>query len=96
MRCVSLERYVRLSGWKIDQEILNTIGKFYLVDQIQMEAENKIIEVFFEFLKHLEKMTDTMESMAVKMQELELRITALEGNQYKKDEDDEKRMPTLS
>ncbi len=61
-----------------------------------MEAENKIIEVFFEFLKHLEKMTDTMESMAVKMQELELRITALEGNQYKKDEDDEKRMPTLS
>ena len=57
-----------------------------------MEAENKIIEVFFEFLKHLEKMTDAMESMAVKMQELELRITALEGKQYKKDEDDEQGM----
>ena len=48
---------------------------------MEMEADNKIIEVFFEFLKHMEKMTDVIESMAKEMEEMDKRIRALERNQ---------------
>ena len=74
---------------------LNIIGKFYLVGKMEMETDNKIIEVFFEFLKHMEKMTDVIESMARKMEEMEIRIETLEHKKRKKNEDDSEWMPRL-
>ena len=79
----------------MDQAHLIIIGKFYLVGKMEMETDNKIIEVFFEFLKHMEKMTDVIESMARKMEEMEIRIETLEHKKRKKNEDDSEWMPRL-
>ena len=98
MKCVENETpelYVRWSVSKMDQVHLNIIGKFYLVDQIEMETDNKIIEVFFEFLKHMEKMTDVIESMAHKMEEMDERIKVLERKPHKRNEDDSEGMSRL-
>ena len=62
--------------------------KFYLVGQIQM-SEEEIAKLFFEFLRHMDKLTDVIESMARKMEEMDKRIEALERKQRKKNEDDE-------
>ena len=62
--------------------------KFYLVDQIQM-SEEEIAKLFFEFLRHMDKLTDVIESMARKMEEMDKRIEALERKQRRKNEDDE-------
>ena len=47
-----------------------------------------MVEIFFEFLKHMEKLTDVIESMAHKMEEMDDRIKALERKQRKRNEDD--------
>ena len=62
--------------------------KFYLVDQIQM-SEEEIAKLFFEFLRHMDKLTDVIESMARKMEEMDKRIEALERKQRRKNENDE-------
>lgn len=67
---------------------LNTIGKFYLVDQTEM-SEEEIAKLFFEFLRHMDKLTDVIEMMARKMEEMDRRIQALERKPRKKNEDDE-------
>ena len=63
----------------MDQVHLNTIGKFYLVDLTEM-TDKEMLDVFFEFLKHMEKLTDVIEWMAVKMEEMDRRIQNLESN----------------
>lgn len=50
-------------------------------------SEEEIIKLFFEFLSHMDKLTDVIESMAHKMEEMDRRIEILEK---KKDEDDDK------
>lgn len=62
--------------------------KFYLVDQTQM-SEEEIAKLFFEFLRHMDKLTDIIEGMARKMEEMDKRIEALERKQRRKNEDDE-------
>lgn len=51
-----------------------------------------MVEIFFEFLKHIEEMTDVIESMAHKMEEMDRRIKVLERKPRKKDENDERWM----
>ena len=51
--------------------------------------EEEIAKLFFEFLRHMDKLTDVIESMARKMEEMDKRIKALERKQRKKNEDDE-------
>ncbi|MBO7716520.1 MAG: hypothetical protein J6S85_23345 [Methanobrevibacter sp.] len=62
--------------------------KFYLKDLMKM-SEEEIVKLFFEFLNHMDKLTDVIESMAKKMQEMDKRIEALERKQRRKNEDDE-------
>ena len=52
-------------------------------------SEEEIVKLFFEFLRHMDKLTDVIESMARKMEEMDKRIEALERKQRKKNEDDE-------
>ena len=52
-------------------------------------SEEEIAKLFFEFLNHMDKLTDVIESMAKKMQEMDKRIEALERKQRKENEDDE-------
>lgn len=52
-------------------------------------SEEEIAKLFFEFLRHMDKLTDVIESMARKMEEMDKRIKALERKQRKKNEDDE-------
>ena len=52
-------------------------------------SEEEIVKLFFEFLSHMDKLTDVIESMAKKMQEMDKRIEALERKQRRKNEDDE-------
>ena len=52
-------------------------------------SEEEIAKLFFEFLRHMDKLTDVIESMARKMEEMDRRIEALERKQRKKNEDDE-------
>ena len=47
-------------------------------------SEEEIIKLFFEFLEHMNQLTDIIESMAHKMEEMDKRIKILEK---KKDED---------
>lgn len=54
-------------------------------------SEEEIIKLFFEFLNHMGKLTDVIESMAKKMQEMDKRIEALERKSYKKDDKDDER-----
>ena len=72
----------------MESDSLNTIGKFYLVDQTEM-SEEEIAKLFFEFLRHMDKLTDVIEMMARKMEEMDRRIQALERKPRKKNEDDE-------
>lgn len=72
----------------MESDSLNIIGKFYLVDQTEM-SDKEMVEIFFEFLRHIEKLTDVIEIMARKMEEMDRRIQALERKPRKKDEDDE-------
>ena len=51
--------------------------------------EEEIAKLFFEFLRHMDKLTDVIESIARKMEEMDRRIEALERKQRKKNEDDE-------
>lgn len=51
--------------------------------------EEEIAKLFFEFLRHMDKLTDVIESMARKMEEMDKRIEALERKQRRKNEDDE-------
>ena len=53
--------------------------KFYLVDLTEM-TDKEMLDVFFEFLKHMEKLTDVIEWMAMKMEEMDRRIQNLESN----------------
>lgn len=50
---------------------------------------DKIAELFFEFLRHMENVTDVVEAMAKGMRDLNRRVEALERKQRKKNEDDE-------
>lgn len=52
-------------------------------------SEEEIAKLFFEFLRHMDKLTDVIESMAEKMQEMDKRIEALERKQRRKNENDE-------
>ena len=52
-------------------------------------SEEEIAKLFFEFLRHMDKLTDVIESMARKMEEMDKRIEALERKQRRKNEDDE-------
>lgn len=52
-------------------------------------TEEEIAKLFFEFLRHMDKLTDVIESMARKMEEMDKRIKALERKQREKNEDDE-------
>lgn len=52
-------------------------------------SEEEIAKLFFEFLEHIDKLTDVIESMARKMEEMDKRIEALERKQRRKNEDDE-------
>lgn len=52
-------------------------------------SEEEIAKLFFEFLKHIDKLTDVVESMARKMEEMDKRIEALERKQRRKNENDE-------
>lgn len=52
-------------------------------------SEEEIAKLFFEFLRHMDKLTDVIESMARKMEEMDKRIEALEHKQRRKNEDDE-------
>lgn len=52
-------------------------------------SEEEIAKLFFEFLRHMDKLTDVIESMARKMEEMDRRIEALERKQRRKNEDDE-------
>ena len=52
-------------------------------------SEEEIAKLFFEFLRHMDKLTDVIESMARKMEEMDRRITALERQQRRGNEDDE-------
>ena len=52
-------------------------------------SEEEIAKLFFEFLRHMDKLTDVIESMARKMEEMDKHIEALERKQRKKNEDDE-------
>ncbi len=54
--------------------------------------EEKIAKLFFEFLRHMDKLTDVIESMARKMEEMDKLIKALERKQRRKNEDDEEWM----
>ena len=51
--------------------------------------EEEIVKLFFEFLNHMEKLTNVIESMVRKMEEMDKRIEALEHKQRKKNENDE-------
>lgn len=42
--------------------------------------EEETAKLFFEFLKHMSNLTDIIESMAHKMEEMEMRISTLENN----------------
>lgn len=59
---------------------------------------DKIVELFFEFLKHMEDVTDVMDAMARKMKEMDLRIKTLENKPRKKygESDDTKWDPRLA
>ena len=86
MKCVGNdELYIKLSVLEMGMDHSNTIEKFYPLDQTQMSEE--IAKLFFEFLNHMEKLTDVIKSMAEKMQEMDKRIEALEK---KRNEDDDK------
>lgn len=52
-------------------------------------SEEEIAKLFFEFLRHMDKLTDVIESMARKMEEMDKRIEALERKQRRKNENDE-------
>lgn len=52
-------------------------------------SEEEIAKLFFEFLRHMDKLTDVIESMARKMEEMDKRIETLERKQRRKNEDDE-------
>lgn len=52
-------------------------------------SEEEIAKLFFEFLRHMDKLTDVIESIARKMEEMDKRIETLERKQRKKNEDDE-------
>lgn len=52
-------------------------------------SEEEIAKLFFEFLRHMDKLTDVIESMARKMEEMDKRIKTLERKQRRKNEDDE-------
>lgn len=58
-------------------------------------SEEEIAKLFFEFLRHIEKLTDVIEIMARKMEEMDRRIQALEHKPRKKNEDDERWMSRL-
>lgn len=47
------------------------------------------MEVFFEFLKHMDNLTDVMEAMAKVIKDLDKRVNNLENKKRRKDEDDE-------
>lgn len=51
--------------------------------------EEEIAKLFFEFLRHMDKLTDVIESMARKMEEMDKCIEALECKQRRKNEDNE-------
>ena len=72
----------------MESDSLNIIGKFYLVDQTEM-TDKEMVEIFFEFLKHMEEITDVIESMARKMEEMDKRVKALERKKRKTNENDE-------
>ena len=72
----------------MESDSLNIIGKFYLVDQTEM-SEEEIAKLFFEFLRHMDKLTDVIESMARKMEEMDERIQTLERKKRKTNENDE-------
>ena len=52
-------------------------------------SEEEIAKLFFEFLRHMDKLTDVIESMVRKMEEMDKRIKTLERKQRRKNEDDE-------
>jgi len=52
-------------------------------------SEEEIAKLFFEFLRHMDKLTDVIESMARKMEEMDKCIKTLERKQRRKNEDDE-------
>lgn len=57
-----------------------------------MENENvdKVVEVFFDFLKHMENITDVMVGMARGLKDLDKRVDNLEHKPRRKNEDDER------
>lgn len=52
-------------------------------------TEEEIAKLFFEFLNHMSKLTDVIESMAHKMEEMDKRIEALEHKPHKNEDDEE-------
>ena len=52
-------------------------------------SEEEIAKLFFEFLRHMDKLTDVIESMARKMEEMDERIQTLERKKRKTNENDE-------
>lgn len=52
-------------------------------------SEEEIAKLFFEFLGHMEKLTNVIESVVREIEEMDKRIKALERKQRKKNEDDE-------
>ena len=50
-------------------------------------TEEEIAKLFFEFLRHMDNLTDVIESMARKMEEMDKRIKYLESQQQRKGPD---------
>ena len=51
-------------------------------------SEEEIAKLFLEFLRHMDKLTNVIESMARRMEEMDKRIETLERKQRRKNEDD--------
>lgn len=56
------------------------------MDESEMD---KIAELFFEFLRHMEDVTDVVEAMAKGMRDLNRRVSDLENKSRKRNENDD-------